>query len=144
MCCKQHSFQLPQSSEAPALHPAPCCHAAVHDAARLTASPVPAMLQNQCCTCIMLAVNDVVVAVVAVTDPLKPEARGVIAALHQMGMSCHLVTGDNWRTARSIAEQLGIINVVAECLPGAKAGKIKVAPGTCEVLHSSAADSGAA
>eukprot|EP00891_Asterochloris_glomerata_P002470 jgi/Astpho2/2470/e_gw1.00048.183.1_t len=92
-------------------------------------------MENQCCTCIMLAVNDVVVAVVAVTDPLKPEARGVIAALHQMGMSCHLVTGDNWRTARSIAEQLGIINVVAECLPGAKAGKIKVAPGTCEDLQ---------
>ena len=115
----------------------------MHGAAQLTAPPVPALLQNQCCTCIMLAVNDVVVAVVAVTDPLKPEARGVIAALHQMGMSCHLVTGDNWRTARSIAEQLGIINVVAECLPGAKAGKIKVVPGTCEVLHrhSSAADS---
>ena len=107
----------------------------------LTATPVPALLQNKCCTCIMLAVNDVVVAVLAVTDPLKPEARGVIAALHQMGMSCHLVTGDNWRTARSIAEQLGIINVVAECLPGAKAGKIKVVPATCQVLHSSAADS---
>ena len=123
------------------MHPAPCCHAAVHNAAWPAANPVPALLQNQCCTCIMLAVNDVVVAVVAVTDPLKPEARGVIAALHQMGMSCHLVTGDNWRTARSIAEQLGIINVVAECLPGAKAGKIKVVPATCEVLHGSAADS---
>jgi P-type Cu+ transporter len=74
----------------------------------------------------MVAVNGTIACVLAVSDPLKPEARGVVAALHQMGMACHLVTGDNWRTARSIAEQLGIINVSAECLPGAKADKIKV------------------
>lgn len=65
-------------------------------------------------------------AVLAVTDPLKPEARGVVAALARCGLAVHLVTGDNWRTARAIAEQLAIINVCAECLPGAKADKIRV------------------
>ena len=74
----------------------------------------------------MVAVSGVIAAVLAVTDPLKPEARGVVAALAQRGLAVHLVTGDNWRTARAIAEQLAIVNVCAECLPGAKADKIKV------------------
>lgn len=74
----------------------------------------------------MVGLGDSVAGVLAIKDPLKPEARGVVAALHQAGMACHLVTGDNWRTARSIAEQLGIINVTAECLPANKAQKIKV------------------
>ena len=78
----------------------------------------------------MVAVAGVLVAVLAITDPLKPEARGVVTALHQMGLMCHLLTGDNWRTARAIAEQLGVLNVSAECLPGAKSDKIKVSPQT--------------
>lgn len=84
------------------------------------------VLQAESCTCVMVAVSGHIAGVLAISDPLKPEARGVIAALHRSGMACHLATGDNWRTARSIAEQLGIINVTAECLPGAKAEKIKV------------------
>ena len=83
-------------------------------------------LQAECCTCVMVAVGSSVVAVLAISDPLKPEARGVIAALHKMGLVCHLLTGDNWRTARAIAEQLGMLNVTAECLPGAKSEKVKV------------------
>lgn len=83
-------------------------------------------VQAECCTCVMVAVSGHIAGVLAISDPLKPEARGVVAALHRSGMACHLATGDNWRTARSIAEQLGIINVTAECLPGAKAEKIKV------------------
>ena len=74
----------------------------------------------------MVAVAGSVVGVLAISDPLKPEARGVVAVLHLMGVTCHLVTGDNWRTARAIAEQLAILNVSAECLPGAKCEKIKV------------------
>ena len=36
-----------------------------------------------------------------------PGCRGVVAALHQMGMRCVMVTGDNWRTARAIGDQAG-------------------------------------
>ena len=75
------------------------------------------------------------VAVLAVTDPLKPEARGVVAALARAGMAVHLVTGDNWRTARAVAEQLAIVNVCAECLPGGKVDKIRVrVNGRCAVV----------
>lgn len=82
--------------------------------------------QAKCCTCVMVALAGSIVAVLAVTDPLKPEARGVVAALARRGLAVHLVTGDNWRTARAIAEQLAILNVCAECLPGAKVDKIRV------------------
>ena len=74
----------------------------------------------------MVAIGGHISGVLAISDPLKPEARGVVAALHLMGITCHLVTGDNWRTARAVAEQLAIPNVCAECLPGAKSDKIKV------------------
>jgi phosphoserine phosphatase len=50
----------------------------------------------------------------------------VVAALHQMGMRCVLLTGDNWRTARAIGDQLGISQVVAEVLP---AGKVECVAG---------------
>ncbi|EIE26688.1 heavy metal P-type ATPase [Coccomyxa subellipsoidea C-169] len=82
-------------------------------------------MEAKCCTCVMVALAGSIVAVLAVTDPLKPEARGVVAALARRGLAVHLVTGDNWRTARAIAEQLAIINVCAECLPGAKVDKIR-------------------
>ena len=49
-----------------------------------------------------------------------------MVALHQLGMSCVLLTGDNWRTARAIAEQLGISQVAAEVLPAGKVSMIKV------------------
>ena len=45
----------------------------------------------------MVAVGGAVAAALAIADPLKPEARGVVAALAQRGLAVHLVTGDNWR-----------------------------------------------
>lgn len=74
----------------------------------------------------MVAVHSTLLGVLSVMDPIKPEARGVVAALHHMGIQCLMLTGDNWRTARTIAEQLGINGVLAEVLPAGKAKKIKV------------------
>ncbi|KAL4446311.1 hypothetical protein ABPG77_003118 [Micractinium sp. CCAP 211/92] len=76
-------------------------------------------------TCVLVAVQTTLVGVIAVMDPIKPEARGVVAALHQMGMQCVLLTGDNWRTARAIADQLGISTVFAEVLPAGKVDKVQ-------------------
>ena len=41
-----------------------------------------------------------------------------------MGLQCYMVTGDNWTTARIVAAELGIINVMAEVLPAGKADKV--------------------
>lgn len=48
----------------------------------------------------------------------------MVSALRNMGLQCHMVTGDNWRTARIVAAQLGIINVQAEVLPAGKADAV--------------------
>ena len=82
-------------------------------------------------TCILVAVNGVVAAAIALFDPLKPEARGVIAALQQRGVKCHLVTGDNQRTAQAIAARLAITNVTAETLPAGKAAVVKARDCSC-------------
>lgn len=60
-------------------------------------------------------------AIIAVSDPLKPESAGVVAALKQAGLRVVMVTGDNRRTADAIARVLGIDEVVAEVLPDGKA-----------------------
>lgn len=51
-------------------------------------------------------------------DPVKPEAAGVVDALQRAGLACHMLTGDNWTTARTVAAQLGIYNITAEVTDG--------------------------
>ena len=40
-------------------------------------------------------------------------------------LQCYMVSGDNWTTARIVAEQLGVDNVMAEVLPAGKAAKVQ-------------------
>lgn len=77
-------------------------------------------MESRGCTCIYLAIDMQPIAIFSVMDPIKPESRGVVAALHQMKLKCALLTGDNWRTARAVASQLGITLIHAEVLPGGK------------------------
>lgn len=82
-------------------------------------------METRGCTCVFVAVGRTPVGVISVVDPIKPEARGVVAALHQMGLKCVLLTGDNWRTARAVADQLGIASVHAEVLPAGKVEAVR-------------------
>jgi len=65
--------------------------------------------------------------VLAVKDTIKPGASGVVGKLHRQGLKVFLVTGDNQRTAASIARQAGIAaeNVFADVRPEQKAELIK-------------------
>lgn len=76
-------------------------------------------------TAVVAAVDGVAAAVFAVADALKPEAAGVTVALRKMGVEVHMLTGDNWRTARAMAGVLGITHVEAEVLPAGKADVIR-------------------
>ena len=77
-------------------------------------------------TCVVVGINGHPAAAFAIADQVKPEAAGVIHTLQSRGLQCHMLTGDNWATARSIATQLGIpaANVMAEVLPAGKSARV--------------------
>ncbi len=64
-------------------------------------------------------------AVMAVADPMKPTTPPAIQQLKETGLQLAILTGDNQQTARSISEQLGIDEVIAEVMPDQKASKIR-------------------
>ena len=61
----------------------------------------------------------------ALADVVKPEASDAVADLASMGLRLIMMTGDNWPTARAIAAEVGIDEVVAQVLPADKASEIK-------------------
>lgn len=63
--------------------------------------------------------------VIAVADVLKPGTREVMDHLHHMGIRVVMMTGDNRRTAETIAAQAGIDRVLSEVLPQDKAQEVK-------------------
>ncbi len=71
------------------------------------------------------AVDGRLAAIIAVADPIKDTTPAAIRALHDMGLSVAMVTGDNARTAHAIARQLGIDEVVAEVLPDGKVAAVR-------------------
>ncbi|MEX0648105.1 MAG: heavy metal translocating P-type ATPase, partial [Balneolaceae bacterium] len=62
---------------------------------------------------------------VALGDKIRPESRQAINQLHEMGIECIMLTGDNRQTAEYVAKELGIDQVFAEVLPDEKADKVK-------------------
>ncbi|HEV2461226.1 MAG TPA: cation-translocating P-type ATPase, partial [Ktedonobacterales bacterium] len=76
-------------------------------------------------TVILVAEAGHVPGMLVLEDALRPEAKGVIARLKQLGVRTVLVTGDNAATADRIAAQLGIGEVHAEVLPQQKGTLVK-------------------
>ncbi len=63
--------------------------------------------------------------IIALSDNVKPESAGAIAELHRQNLHTVMLTGDNRSTAKTIAEQVNIDEVIAEVMPDEKANKIK-------------------
>ncbi|MER3481676.1 MAG: copper-translocating P-type ATPase [Meiothermus sp.] len=84
-----------------------------------------ARLADEGKTPLYAAINGKLAAIVAVADPIKEGTPEAIAALHRQGFKVAMITGDHRRTARSIARQLGIDEVLAEVLPEGKADAVK-------------------
>ncbi|GIO66629.1 heavy metal translocating P-type ATPase [Paenibacillus cookii] len=83
------------------------------------------LLEDAGKTAMLVAVDGKYAGMVAVADTIKGTSREAVSRLHQLGIEVIMVTGDNERTAKAIADQAGIRRVLAEVLPEAKADEVK-------------------
>jgi Cu+-exporting ATPase len=82
-------------------------------------------MQSRGHTVMVLALDDQVGGLIAVADTLKPDSGEAIAALHRQQLKVIMLTGDNRRTAETMAEQVGIDEIYADVRPDEKAAKVK-------------------
>jgi P-type Cu+ transporter len=84
-------------------------------------------LEQQGKSVMFVAVNHSLKGALAVTDQVRTEAGSALAQLQALGVEVWMVTGDNQRTARAIAAQVGIPSdrVLAETKPSEKAQAVK-------------------
>jgi len=73
----------------------------------------------------MVGVNRKLIGLIAVADTLKEYSKEAVEQLQRMKKRVVMITGDNERTGKAIAKQVGIDEVLSEVLPGEKAEKIK-------------------
>jgi P-type Cu+ transporter len=76
-------------------------------------------------TAVLVARDGHAVGIVAVADAVKPDSKRAIDAMHALGLKVAMVTGDNERAARAVAEEVGIDEVLAGVLPEGKVDEIR-------------------
>jgi Cu+-exporting ATPase len=82
-------------------------------------------LEEEGKTAMIMAIEDKIAAIVAVADTVKEHSKQAIKKLQRLGIEVWMITGDNERTAKAIARQVGIEHVLAEVLPEHKAEEIE-------------------
>lgn len=85
---------------------------------------------------ILLGEGKILLGAVGVADTIKESSQGAIKALHDDGIEVYMITGDNERTARAIAKQVGIkeSNIFAQVLPENKAEHVKKLQGEGKIV----------
>ena len=81
-------------------------------------------LRTQGKASILVAEGNICIGVIAMSDVLRPEAKGMVDRLHDMNTNIVLLTGDNEKTADYFASQVGIRQVRAQLLPEEKVSSI--------------------
>ncbi len=87
--------------------------------------PAIKTLEEEGKTVIVIAINQKLIGLIALSDTLKPASQDAVTKLRARHIKVVMLTGDNYAAARYIAKQAGIDTVAAEVLPQDKAGKIK-------------------
>jgi len=75
-------------------------------------------------TAMLLAVDGSLAGIIAVADVIKEDSAAAVSQLQELGLAVYMITGDNPRTAKAIAAQAGIDQVMAEVLPEKKAAAV--------------------
>jgi Cu+-exporting ATPase len=75
---------------------------------------------EQGATAVLLEIDGVISALIAISDPIKSTALESIANLQKQGIAVHMLTGDNEKTARAVAQKLGLETIAAEVTPAEK------------------------
>lgn len=84
-----------------------------------------AELQDAAKTVVVVGLAGEVIGLIAIQDAPKPSSAQAIAVLHDQGLKTVMITGDNDRVAQTIAQQVGIDQVVANVLPNEKAQRVE-------------------
>jgi Cu+-exporting ATPase len=83
------------------------------------------ILETEGKTAMLVAIGDRPAGLVAVADTIKEDSKAAIAAMQALGIHVVMVTGDNERTARHVAAQVGLDEVKAGVLPEGKVEAIR-------------------
>ena len=82
-------------------------------------------LESEGKTVMIVAVDQTIAGLIAVADTLKESSRAAIESLKSLGIETVMLTGDNEKTAKTVAKNVGIDKVIANVLPAEKADVIK-------------------
>lgn len=76
-------------------------------------------------TVVFLLIDGRLVGALALADRIRPESREAVKRLHEMGIKAYMLTGDNAKVAKWVAEELGLDGFFAEVLPHQKSEKVQ-------------------
>ena len=93
---------------------------------RNIAVPSSLRYEQEAASDVLVARDGQLLGVIAISDAVRPEARGAIDALNQMGVRTILLTGDSKAVAEAVGRQLGVGEIVAEALPEEKLTRIRI------------------
>ncbi len=82
-------------------------------------------LEKKAKTIILVAINQKLAGIIAIADALKEDSKEALKDLKKLGLKLIMLTGDNERTAKAIAQELGIDQVRANVLPADKQKEIE-------------------
>jgi Cu+-exporting ATPase len=85
-------------------------------------------------TSVYVAIDDVLAGIISIADPIKESTRDAIQRLQADGVKIVMLTGDNEATAKAVAENLGLSEVIANVLPEGKLDVVKRLQGLGEIV----------